>query len=370
MRYSDNIEILKGLKNGNVSEEVLKNYSGWGGLREAVYTPEIYKQMKRVLTDDEILSIKKTLSSAYYTPREIISFMCKALGKMGYRGGRVLEPSAGIGSFLDEINVLEPKEVVAVEMDTVSCKILQKLHPDVTAVNAPFQESDLGKFDLIIGNPPFGKDLVEDAKNPDLANLAIHHYFAAKCVRMLNPDGILAMVLPSYFMDNRRDHARDIIAKDGGSLIAAFRLPDDLFADAKVTVDIVFIRKGKTANNWRKVRFTDVTGGRMPVNEYFLEHKDHVLGRLEVAEMYNRKGLTCKSIGDTFAALSAMLENITPKTSRSNAQINVQKLDHRIADITSKIKNLQSELQKLLATKNQVTNLQDQINSLLAEAAV
>ena len=49
-------------------------------------------------------------------------------------------------------------------------------------------------------------------------------------MRMLNPNGILAMVLPSYFMDNVREHARDIIAQDGGRLIAAFRLPDDLFA--------------------------------------------------------------------------------------------------------------------------------------------
>jgi predicted RNA methylase len=214
MRYSDNLEILRGLKNGNVNADVLRNYSGWGGLREAVYTPEIYRQMKRVLSDEEILSIKKTLSSAYYTPREIISFMGKALVKMGYKGGRVLEPAAGTGSFLDEVKMLEPKEIVAVEMDTVSCRILQKLHPDVTAVNAPFQNTDLGEFDLIIGNPPFGRDLVEDANNPDLANLAIHHYFAAKCMRMLKPGGIMAMVLPLYFMDNRRDHARDIIAKE------------------------------------------------------------------------------------------------------------------------------------------------------------
>ena len=65
-----------------------------------------------------------------------------------------------------------------------------------------------------------------------------------------------------------------------------------------------------------------------------------------------------------------MLEKLPSQASRPNAQINVQKLDHRIADITSKIKNLQSELQKLLATKHKVTNLQEQINSLLAEAAV
>jgi peptidoglycan hydrolase CwlO-like protein len=108
----------------------------------------------------------------------------------------------------------------------------------------------------------------------------------------------------------------------------------------------------------------------MPVNEYFIQHKNNVLGRLEVAEMYNRKGLTCKGTGNTYDALSAKLQEIISQSERSNAQINVQKLDHRIADITSKIKNLQSELQKLMATKHKVTSLQEQINSLLAEAAV
>ncbi len=293
-RYLKNIEILKHLKNGTASADMLSKYSGWGGLREAIYTPEIYKQLKKVATPEEIDSIKKTLKSAYFTPDEIIKFICQALARMGYNGGRVLEPAAGVGSFIKHLSILKPKEIVAVEIDDISSKILAGLYPEVDVKHAAFQDVEPGKFDLIIGNPPYGADKVEDKKHSDLTHLCIHHYFVAKCMRMLKPAGILAMVLPSYFMDNRRDHARDIIAKEGGELIAAFRLSDDLFANAKVTVDIVFLGKKQTGITWQRTLYIFVAGHRMPINEYYIKHRDNILGWLDAVDMYDRKGLTCR----------------------------------------------------------------------------
>ena len=42
-RVEQNIEVLKSLaKKENITPETLKNYSGWGGLRDAVYNPDIY----------------------------------------------------------------------------------------------------------------------------------------------------------------------------------------------------------------------------------------------------------------------------------------------------------------------------------------
>ena len=64
-------------------------------------------------------------------------------------------------------------------------------------------------------------------------------------MRLLKPGGLLAMVLPSYFLDNQSKHVRKIIADEGGNLLAAYRLPDDMFDDAKVTVDVVFLVKEK-----------------------------------------------------------------------------------------------------------------------------
>ena len=371
MRYSENIKILKHLKDGTATAKMLERYSGWGGLRGAIYTPEIYKQLKQVLTTAEINSIKNTLTSAYYTPREIVTFIYKVLAKMGYSGGRVLEPAAGNGVFLKDLHLLKPQEVVAVELDSVSCKILERLYPNVKVINSAFEDTSLGKFDLIVGNPPYSKDCVVDSAAPDLNHLAIHHYFVAKCMRMLNNNGLLAMVLPSYFLDNLKDHARDIIAKDGGSLIAAFRLPDDLFADATVTIDIVFMVKGSTEVKWQKTEHIPVGEKTAAINEYFVSHADYILGELDMVVMYNRLGLTCKHTGNVFKTLPALLDSIKFNFSRSHAPIqegNVHKLDASIAEIKRQIDALQNKLRNLVHAKERISKLQMQIDEELAKA--
>ena len=69
------------------------------------------------------------------------------------------------------------------------------------------------------------------------------------------------MVLPQFFLDNVKDHARDIIHEAGVGMIAAYRLPDNLFSNAKVTVDIVFLQKAETNIKWC-LATTIITGRR------------------------------------------------------------------------------------------------------------
>jgi hypothetical protein len=84
-RAGQNLEVLKSLtKKENITPETLKNYSGWGGLKDAISNPDIYKELKSQLSDDEIDSIKRTLSSAYYTPELLVKFMWTALLRMGF----------------------------------------------------------------------------------------------------------------------------------------------------------------------------------------------------------------------------------------------------------------------------------------------
>ena len=89
--------------------EILNTYSGWGGLRAAIFTPSVYRQLKYYLSDDEISSVKKTVNSAYYTPDLLVKFIWATLTRMGFMGLRadgggkscnILEPSAGTGVFL------------------------------------------------------------------------------------------------------------------------------------------------------------------------------------------------------------------------------------------------------------------------------
>ena len=49
-RIKGNLEVLAVLAdNGNKSRingDILSQYTGWGGLREAIFTPSVYRQLK------------------------------------------------------------------------------------------------------------------------------------------------------------------------------------------------------------------------------------------------------------------------------------------------------------------------------------
>jgi hypothetical protein len=215
-RVQQNLMALAELNTKTPTPEVLKQYTGWGGLRHAIFTPEVYRSLKKNLSDEAIASIKKTISNAYYTPQTLIQFIYDALALLKRPFSTILEPSAGHGLFFELMPdaLKAERNLFAVEMDEVSCRLLRALYPDVTLYQGGFEVyQPTMNFNLIIGNPPYGREILIDQQHADLSSLRIHHYFVAKCMRLLAPGGILAMVLPRYFLDNRRDHARDIIYK-------------------------------------------------------------------------------------------------------------------------------------------------------------
>ena len=73
-RVEKNLQVLQLLANNelNMSKEekikILNQYTGWGGLRDAIYIPSVYKELKKYLSDAKITSIKQSTNSAYYTP--------------------------------------------------------------------------------------------------------------------------------------------------------------------------------------------------------------------------------------------------------------------------------------------------------------
>jgi type I restriction-modification system DNA methylase subunit len=305
-RIKKNIEVLAALANNSnkseVSQELLNQYSGWGGLKEAIYNPSVYTELKRYLNEEEINSVRKTLGSAYYTPELLVKFMWTALERMGFRKGEILEPAVGTGIFLDHMpeKVKQVSNIEAIEIDKVTCNILVNKHPEVNLICSGFENIYFGKkkYDLIISNPPYGREPVNDIFNPDLSHLIIHHWFVAKSARILKDRGIIAMVVPQFFLDNVKDHARNVIDNAGVNMLVAYRLPDNLFANAKITVDIVFLQKATTNTRWLTTQNITIGKHRKPINEYFVDNPDHILGELQIVPMYDRMGVTCKTKGN------------------------------------------------------------------------
>ncbi len=194
-RIEKNLKVLKLLSNNDPSineeqkREVINGYTGWGGLREAIFTRYVYRQLKRYLTDDKISSIKKSVNSAYYTPDLLVKFIWAALMRMGFKGLRadgsgksynILEPSAGTGVFFNHMPQIIAKNasIDAIELDNSSCKLFSKLHGNINIINTGFENfcCNDNRYDLIIGNPPYGRNTVNDIFNPDLSHLIIHHW--------------------------------------------------------------------------------------------------------------------------------------------------------------------------------------------------
>ena len=155
-RIEKNLKVLKLLSNNDSSineeqkREVLNGYNGWGGLREAIFTRYVYRQLKHYLTDDEISSIKKSVNSAYYTPDLLVKFIWAALTRMGFKGlradgggksGNILEPSAGTGVFFNHMPQIVAKNasIDAIELDNASCKLFSKLHGNINIINTGFE---------------------------------------------------------------------------------------------------------------------------------------------------------------------------------------------------------------------------------------
>lgn len=295
-RVESNLMALAELKKTYPDRNVLGRYSGWGGLRDAVYHRDTYKQLKHLLSDVDISAIKKTFKSAYYTPECLVEFVYGKLDTIDLSPQRILEPSAGHGIFIKKMPTSwKDAKWTVVEMDSVSCQLLRTLYPHVDVRHQGFEhfQDDTG-FDLIIGNPPYGQFSVKDAQHLDLAHVSIHHYFVGKCMRLLKPEGLLAMVLPRYFLDASEKHVRHIIAKEGGSLVEAYRLPDDLFLDAKVTVDVVILQKRAGNMDWGSTRTFQEGARRANMNTYFFQHPEKIIGKIEFISVYGRDELTCK----------------------------------------------------------------------------
>lgn len=133
-----------------------------------------------------------SLNSAYYTPASVIDTLWDAAEKLGFKGGNVLEGSAGIGSIIGSMpqSMSETSNIEAVEIDKVSGNILKLLYPDAKVNIQGFEDTNISNnsVDLAITNVPFVTGLkVFDKVDKDLSKAFanIHDFCIAKNIRKL-----------------------------------------------------------------------------------------------------------------------------------------------------------------------------------------
>lgn len=245
------------------------------------------------------------------------------------------------------------------------------IYTEIEIINNGLQDINFGakKYDLIIGNPPYSDEKMTDDYMPDLNGYTIHHYFTAKCMRLLSDNGILAFVLPSFYMDIPRSNTRHII--NGESVVIdVIRLPENLFEQATVTVDILLLRKtgNKIHDITKTVTYTQGEANDQ-VNEFWVKNPNRILGNLKLkwVKAYNRFVPTCE-VEDKEKTLH-YLENCTFDDSTiENYQEIIRSSENTVInhDI-SLLKVISDELSGVFIEIEQLENITRNANSRLAE---
>lgn len=305
-------------------QEILSRYVGWGGIPQAFDAQNTdwrkeYEELRSLLPDAAYASARASTLNAHYTSPTVIRAIYQAVERMGFRSGNILEPSMGVGNFFGLLpDTMAGSRLYGVELDSVTGRIARYLYPEAHITVAGFETTDRRDFfDLAVGNVPFGNYQVAD-KAYDKLRFHIHDYFFAKAIDQVRPGGIIAFVTSKGTMDKQNPDVRCYLARRA-ELLGAIRLPNNAFArnaNTEVTSDILFLQKRDrpldVEPDWVHLGQTDEG---IPVNAYFAEHPEMVLGRMAWDDsMYgNRKETACLPLegADLAEQLAQAVERIS-----------------------------------------------------------
>ena len=296
---------------------VLRKFSGWGGLgkafNEGSYGNPTAERLRKLLGEDGYKAAVESRRSAYYTPAAVIDAMWDVARALGFKGGNVLEGSAGIGNILGLMpaDMSDRSSIHAVEVDPTTGGILSLLYPDAKVDIQGFEKTRIpnGSVDLAITNVPFvtGLSVFDDTGDKDLSKKFhnIADFCIAKNIRKLREGGIGIFITSSGTMDDSKGLRVWIGGEGNADVIGAFRMHNKTFGGTGATSDIMVIRK---RTGGRKspyaIDVTDVTsvrtadydtgdtrtvkGEEVPVvkklgmilNKYFAEHPENMAGEM------------------------------------------------------------------------------------------
>ena len=296
---------------------------------KVVITGEVTDDIKAIVRGYESGGIAKKgrgILDEYYTDGKIVDAVNLLIAPYFNSSTpiRVLEPSVGIGNFIQAVNNIPTSEVVAFEINETTARIAKFLYQDVDVNLRSFETEFIDesgnkkplpqKYSLVIGNPPYGshrglyKGLGEESKIARYED-----YFVKRSLDVLDEGGVLAMVLPSSWMDRH--------TKFGGYTIErAYRLPSGAFEATQVGTDIVILKKDSS----------------VPVSEhvpYFEQFPERVLG--EVKQRKGRYGRLEEYVeGDIDAAIEAIKKENAEQVADL---LNIEKNNDALNDIESAV---------------------------------
>ena len=239
-------------------------------------------------------SLKQSVLTAFYTPSAVTEALTDVLKEHQVIPEKVLEPSAGIGAFVDSVLDNNPKaDIMAFEKDLLTGKILRHLHPKQKVriegfekIEKPFNDY----FDLAISNIPFGDVAVFDPSYTVMKGMRalvtrrIHNYFFVKALDTVRDGGLVAFITSQGVLNAKNNSAARFMMLYHADLVSAIRLPNNLFtenANTEVGSDLIILQKNSQKESLRgddnllDTVYNDEN--RIPTNNYFLEHPERII---------------------------------------------------------------------------------------------
>ncbi|MBR1382365.1 MAG: DEAD/DEAH box helicase family protein, partial [Ruminococcus sp.] len=356
--------------------ETLSRYVGWGAIPQAFdkradkWSAE-YKELSELLTPEEYRQARSTVGDAFYTSPTIIEGIYEALGNFGFEGGNVLEPAMGVGNFFGCMpkEMQDGSHLYGVEIDSISGRIAQALYPNADIAIQGFEKNSFqnGCFDVAVGNVPFGELGFKDEKH---STSKLHDYFFMEAMDKLKNGGVMAFVTSAGTLDKRDESVRQMLA-DKADLIGAIRLPggkNGAFKDnagTEVTTDIIFLQKheGKSVAEMSDIPdwvHIGETADGLPINKYFEQHPDMVLGTVvEGNKLYGSGTMVVAEDGfDLKSALHEAVSKLSAEISPDKARDVYAKTEQGLAvKIPSDLRNFSFFMQddQIFFKKNAVS---------------
>ncbi|WP_422932569.1 PLxRFG domain-containing protein [Sphingobium cupriresistens] len=285
-------------------QRILAGYTGWGSFGQELFQgtwdrampkdgwQERDKWLRDQMGKEEWESAQRSITNAHYTDPPTVMAMWAMMERMGFNGGRVLEPSMGIGNFFGMMPaaIAGRSQLAGIELDSLTGGMAKLLYPDANVRVMGYQDSATpdGFYDAVIGNWPFENTVIADRRYDRLSPF-LHDYFFLKAVDQVRAGGIVMGITSSGSMDKKAAGIRRELAKKA-ELVAAYRLPSGAFAEyagTKVVTDIVILRKRPEPialadkEGWIESVPYRTPNGDVSINEYFVANPSHVIGTID-----------------------------------------------------------------------------------------
>lgn len=194
--------------------------------------PELFRITYQYERNEDILGLlyistknlgTRKATGSYYTPTKVVKNLCKKLfDRCDPYGKKILDPCCGTGNFLLQLPAEIPfDDIYGNDTDELSIRITRiNLAIKFSIKNQDMLNSHItnedyldhhftGKYDFIIGNPPWGFDFSEDEKSKLRAkytcatgsSIESYDVFIEQALKDLSLNGVLAFVLPEALLN-------------------------------------------------------------------------------------------------------------------------------------------------------------------------